>query len=119
MLKMVQVGSSHSGLTEWLLQRVSALYLAAYLGYVTVFFDTAVLENYIAWTQWISNGYVRTTLGLFFLSTLAHAWIGMRSVFMDYLHPFWLRFLATSIVAIATIVLLFWVTQILLQVKAT
>jgi len=118
-VNIARTGSAHTGLGEWLLQRLSGLYLAAYSIYLALFLNSAVLSDYSSWYMWISNGYVKTTLGLAFLSALVHAWIGIRSVFMDYLHAFWLRFFATSAVGAGLVVLLFWITQILIAVEAS
>ena len=119
MVGLSRIGSAHAGLTEWMLQRLTGLYLAVYIIYLILFFDASVTENYEAWKSWVDDSYVRTTLGLFFLSALVHAWIGMRSVYMDYLHSFWLRFVVTSLTGAGLVILLFWVARILLMVNST
>jgi len=113
-----RIGSAHTGLSEWMVQRLSGLYLAGYVIYLIVFFDSSVTDSYESWKSWVDDGYVRTTLGLFFLSALIHAWTGMRSVYMDYLHPFWLRFVVTSLTGVGLIILLFWIARILLMVDS-
>lgn len=107
-------GSAHSGLGEWLLQRLSALYLAGFTLWLAVWLTLAAPANYLAWKAWMAAGGVRLAFALFFLSVLVHAWVGMRSVFLDYLKPLWVRFVAQLLLAGGLLVLAFWAAQILL-----
>lgn len=108
------VGSAQAGLREWLLQRVSALYMGAFGLYVIARFLIYPVADYEAWRMWFASGAVRVGLGLFFASLLVHSWIGMRSVFMDYVKPMWLRFLLQLLTATALLLVGLWVTGILL-----
>jgi succinate dehydrogenase / fumarate reductase membrane anchor subunit len=45
---------------------------------------------------------------------LVHAWIGMRSVFLDYLKPLWLRILMHLLTAVFLTALALWSAHILL-----
>ena len=107
-------GSARIGLGEWLIQRVSALYLGGFtlwIGARMVFVPPA---DYLAWKAWLSGGPVRLAFALFILAVLAHAWVGLRSVFLDYLKPLWLRALAQLLLATGLLMLIFWAAQILL-----
>ncbi len=106
--------SAHAGLTEWLLQRVSALYMGVFGLYAIARFLVWPIASYEAWRAWFASGAVRVGLGLFFASLLLHSWIGMRSVFMDYVKPMWLRFLVQLLTATALLLVGLWVTGILL-----
>jgi len=107
-------GSAHRGLGEWFLQRLSALYLAGFLFWLLARLSLSPLSGYVAWKAWFAGGAVRLAFALFFLSLLVHAWVGMRSVFLDYLHPLWLRFSVQLVTALSLLALVFWVAQILL-----
>lgn len=107
-------GSAHRGLGEWLLQRLSALYLAGFLFWLLVRLSLSPLSGYVAWKAWFAGGAVRLAFALFFLSLLVHAWVGMRSVFLDYVHPLWLRFSVQLVTALSLLALAFWAAQILL-----
>lgn len=109
------LGSAHSGLAEWLLQRISSLYIGGFAIYLAVWFSLYPVHTYHDWLQWFGSGVVRAAFGVFVISLLAHAWVGMRSVYMDYLKPMWLRFLVNSFTAIGLLVLLLWVARILLE----
>jgi succinate dehydrogenase / fumarate reductase, membrane anchor subunit len=107
-------GSAHRGLGEWLLQRLSALYIAGFALWLLVRLASAAPVDYAAWKAWMATGRVRLAFALFFLSVLVHAWVGMRSVFLDYLKPLWVRFVAQLLLAAGLLALVFWAAQILL-----
>lgn len=107
-------GSAHRGLGEWLVQRLSAAYLAGFLLWLIVRLGLLPLPDHAAWKAWIAGGFVRLAFALFFLSLLLHAWIGIRSIFLDYLKPLWVRFLAQVVTGAGLIACAFWAAQILL-----
>ena len=107
-------GSAHRGLGEWLLQRLSALYLAGFTLWLVVWLAIVAPADYITWKAWMAGGVVRLAFALFFLSVLVHAWVGMRSVFLDYLKPLWVRSVAQLLLAFGLLALAFWAAQILL-----
>lgn len=113
-MSMQNHGSAHRGLGEWLVQRLSSLYLASFVLWLLLRLSIAPLTDYMAWKLWFAGGAVRLAFALFMLSVLAHAWVGMRSVFLDYLHPLWLRFSAQLLTALGLLALAFWAAQILL-----
>jgi succinate dehydrogenase / fumarate reductase membrane anchor subunit len=113
-----QSGSAHTGLGEWLLQRLSSVYMAGFVLYAVVRFSLAPIQDYMAWKQWVGQGIVRIALALFFASVLVHAWVGLRSVFMDYIKPLWLRFTLLLAVAVGLITLGLWVAQLLMMLES-
>lgn len=107
-------GSAHRGLSEWLLQRLSALYLAGFAVWLVARLAIAAPADFTAWKAWMAAGGVRLAFALFFLSVLVHTWVGMRSVFLDYLKPLWVRSVAQLLLAFGLLALAFWAAQILL-----
>jgi succinate dehydrogenase / fumarate reductase membrane anchor subunit len=99
---------------EWLLQRVSSLYMAGFVVYIVVYFSIVPIHDFVAWKAWFASGFVRMAWALFFLSLLVHAWIGLRSIYMDYLHPLWLRLSISLLTAFGLVALGLWSAQILL-----
>lgn len=114
MKELQNQGSARRGLGEWLFQRLTALYLAGFAVWLLVRLMLSPLPDYMAWKLWFAGGGVRLAFALFMLSVLVHAWLGMRSVFLDYLHPLWLRFSAQAVLALGLLALAFWAAQILL-----
>lgn len=106
--------SAHEGTGEWLLQRVTALYIGGFALYAILRFAFDPVANYAEWRGWFAGGAVRIGIGLFVLSVLLHSWSGMRNVYMDYVHPLWLRFLVSFLTALALLALGLWVAQLLL-----
>jgi succinate dehydrogenase / fumarate reductase membrane anchor subunit len=114
MMNVRHRGSAHRGLGEWLMQRLSALYLAGFLLWLVLYLWLSPLADYTAWKFWFAGGAVRLAFALFFLSALVHTWVGLRSVFLDYVKPLWLRFAAQLLTALGLLALAFWAAQILL-----
>lgn len=113
-MRLRTTGSAHTGLGEWLLQRLSAVYMGVFVIYLVLRFAIDPISDYLTWRDWFLAGPVRIGFALFFVSTLIHAWIGARSVFMDYLKPVWLRFVAQIATGTGLLVLTLWLVQILL-----
>jgi succinate dehydrogenase / fumarate reductase membrane anchor subunit len=110
--------SSGSGFWEWMLQRVSAIYLAIFFVGLVVYLALNPIANQSAWRAFVATGFVKLSFALFFISLLVHAWTGMRSVYLDYLHPLWLRLTATWATALLLLALAVWSAGILLTVSA-
>lgn len=101
-------GSTRRGLTSWLIQRLTSVYMAGFVVFVTLRFSLYPVAGYEAWHEWWSRIVVRVALALFIASLLAHAWIGMRSVYMDYVKPWWLRFGVSAATALALTLVALW-----------
>lgn len=75
---------SRRGLTDWLIQRFSALYLLfCLLGLFGYIFLHPGL-SYPDWLSLFSGLWVRVLTLLFFVSLLLHAWVGIWTVLTDY-----------------------------------
>ncbi|GAB5498307.1 MAG: succinate dehydrogenase, hydrophobic membrane anchor protein [Pseudohongiellaceae bacterium] len=78
---------SRSGLSDWIIQRFSAVLLGSYTVFLLVWF---LLHPELDYAQW-RGLFDATAMRLFSLITLAalcgHAWIGMWTVGTDYLTP--------------------------------
>ncbi len=107
--------SAHSGLTEWLLQRATSVCLAAFLLYIVIRLVVDPPADYPAWRAWFGQGGVRIAWALAFAALLIHAWIGLRSVFIDYLHSLALRLLCYLLTALGLLAMALWCAQLLLN----
>ncbi|MFN2289430.1 MAG: succinate dehydrogenase, hydrophobic membrane anchor protein [Chromatocurvus sp.] len=72
-----------SGVSDWLVQRVSAIILLAYFAFIAAVLLSGV--SYVEWKGLFGNTWMRIFSLLALLSLGAHAWIGMWSVLTDYL----------------------------------
>lgn len=83
---MRRVGGAHRGLDMWLAQRASAVYMALFLPIFALFLLTAGPLDYAAWLGLFTPVAMKVAALLFVIALLVHAWIGLREIFIDYLH---------------------------------
>ena len=106
MVKSV-LGVNHQGLTDWLIQRVSAVIMTVYtIGLVLYLIVSSGIE-FSDWHALFAHWWMKLATILFILSLLFHAWVGIWTVFTDYVKPFWLRFILEVLVYLALMVLFF------------
>lgn len=108
------IGSVQHGFGEWLLQRLTALFLAGFAIWLVLTFVMDPPVGFQGWKVWMSAGTVRLAFAMALFSILVHAWLGMRSVFLDYLKPLWLRIFMHLLMAVYLTTLAFWSAHILL-----
>ena len=82
---------SHIGTGTWLVQRASAVLLALALPGLMVYFLAAAPPDFAGWQALFAPSGLRVLLLLTALALALHAWVGMRDLFMDYVHPTGLR----------------------------
>ena len=76
---------SRSGLSDWLIQRISAVVLGLYFLVLSwVFFSSPDLE-FAEWSQLFDGLSMKIATSLALLALCAHSWIGMWTVATDYL----------------------------------
>jgi succinate dehydrogenase / fumarate reductase membrane anchor subunit len=56
--------------------------------------------SYRAWHDWVLSREVGVAASVFVLALLAHAWVGVRDVVMDYVHPVVARVLVLAVVGL-------------------
>ena len=74
---------SRTGLSDWLIQRVTSVILLAY--FIFVAFQLGGSVDYTSWRELFDQTWVKVFTLLAALSLAAHSWIGLWSVFTDYL----------------------------------
>jgi succinate dehydrogenase / fumarate reductase membrane anchor subunit len=110
------VSGAHYGLKDWLIQRVTAVVMALYSLFLIGFFLTQPL-TFAAWQGLFLSLPVRLASLLFLLSVFIHAWVGMRDIFMDYVHPTVIRLALHVAVILALVAYSAWAVQILWSVQ--
>ena len=73
-----------SGLSDWLLQRVTAIVMAAYVVFVTFYLLANPDLQYEQWLALNGNLCMKAFNVLTVLSIAIHAWIGLWAVLTDY-----------------------------------
>jgi succinate dehydrogenase / fumarate reductase membrane anchor subunit len=107
-----------SGLYDWLMQRVSAVILLGYFLYVGCVLSSGV--DYAAWKELHTQTWMRVFSLLALISLGIHAWVGLWSVFTDYLTERMmgrfanaLRFIAQALSGLIMFTYVVWGIQIL------
>lgn len=104
------------GMRAWLLQRLSACYLAAYfIGFLVLTF-ICTPESYIDWRDTFAYPAINIATVLFFVALLIHAWVGIRDILIDYVHPTMLRFILLNGLMLALLSMGIWIMFILFSV---
>jgi succinate dehydrogenase / fumarate reductase membrane anchor subunit len=110
------VVGAHYGLRDWLAQRVTAALMALFTLAVIVQVLLPGEMGYDKWAGIFSRQWMKALTFVVILALLAHVWIGVRDVLMDYVKPVGAR-LALHV---ATIVWLVgcagWAIQVLWRV---
>lgn len=111
--------SALSAHKAWVAQRLTAVYLAVYLiiglGCLAVY---GVPADAAAWRRLFSGPWMNLfTLGLF-LALIWHAWIGIRDVILDYVHPVWIRFALLVFFGAGLLLCALWAGRILFNAMA-
>lgn len=99
---MKSATGAHTGTGIWLVQRATAMLLVVALPGLIVYFLTALPVDFAGWKSLFAPLWVRVLLLLTMTALALHAWVGMRDIFMDYVHPVGLR-LALYLAVIVTL----------------
>ena len=107
------VTGAHYGLRDWLIQRITAVVMAAYCLALTGYLLLVPHMDYDLWTALYSSQVVRTFSLLFLISLFYHAWVGIRDIVMDYVKPAGIRLTIHVLVIMALLLYVIWSVQIL------
>ena len=108
---MRHAGGARSGLTIWLLQRASAVWLA--LASPVLLWLFAQASSFETWRALFVPLPVKLGVLLTVVALLLHAWIGLREVLMDYVHPLLLRMALLLAFGVGVLLCLAWTVHIL------
>jgi succinate dehydrogenase / fumarate reductase membrane anchor subunit len=112
MVKSV-LGVAHQGLRDWFIQRVTAVVLAVYsVGLISYFFIHSGVD-FDSWHALFAHPAMKIATILFFVSLLFHAWVGMWTVFTDYIKDAWLSVTLNVLMFFALAAYFLWACQIL------
>ena len=101
------------GLRAWLMQRITAIYLAIYLVSVLAYLALQSGLDYQAWHSWLASPAMGVLTALFMLALVLHVWVGVRDVLIDYIHAVGLRLLFMVVCGLVLLGSLLWVFRAL------
>jgi succinate dehydrogenase / fumarate reductase membrane anchor subunit len=107
------VSKALSGLHAWMVQRASAVYMLFFIVFLLGHFLIEPPRSYLAWHDWVSSTGVGVSASVFCAALLAHAWVGLRDVILDYVRPMALRVAALVLLGVASVSLGVWFIRIL------
>lgn len=102
-----------TGLNAWLLQRVTAVFMLLFIVFLLVHFLIDHPRSYLAWRDWMLSPAVRIASAVFFAALIAHAWVGLRDVTMDYVQPVARRIVVLALLGFGLAGIGVWVIRIL------
>jgi len=102
MVKSV-LGVNHKGLIDWLIQRVSAVMMVLYTLGVVLFLVMHPNTAYYEWHGLFSKAWMKIATVLIVLALLYHAWVGIWTVFTDYIKCAWANWILQVIVILGLI----------------
>ena len=112
-------GLTGSGSRDWIVQRISAVVLAVYSVVLLGFFLTHGNVTFFDWSQFMMSLPMRLFSLIAILALAGHAWVGMWTVFTDYITTgklggiaAGLRLVLQTLMIIAILVFLFWGSMI-------
>lgn len=102
---------SRNGLSDWLLQRVSAVLMLAYVIFLVVFLLCHPHMTYATWHGLFALPIMKIVTLVVIGSMLIHAWIGLWIVFTDYIDCHCLRLPLQVLVSLLLIGYFVWLAM--------
>ena len=104
-----------TGLRAWWVQRVSAIYMLLFGVFLLVTLGLQPMHAYPQWRAWLTQPAMTLASLVFFFALLAHRWVGLRDVLLDYAKPARVR--SGLLLAVASILvgLGVWTVAIMLR----
>ena len=101
------------GLRDWIVQRVTSVFLAGYLFFLLYFWLSHPNWAAMEWQGMFSGVMMRVATLLALIALLIHAWIGIWTIITDYVRHYGIRIVLLSIVALSLLGYLGWGLYIL------
>ena len=106
---------SFAGQGAFVLQRISALVLLAYVAAIALRLAIGPQVTSVQWRAWIAQPLAASALLLAAAALFIHAWVGIRDVVLDYVQPLALRLTIMTLVAAGLLALAAWTGFIVLS----
>jgi len=104
-----------SGQRAFVFQRLSALVLLAYIAAAAVRLALGAPVTLAQWQAWAAQPLAAAALLVLALALVAHAWVGIRDVVLDYVRPFAVCVTVLGIAATGLALLAAWSALILVS----
>ncbi len=101
-------GLTGSGSRDWVVQRFGALVLAVYSIVLLGFFLTHSNVQFAEWSAFMTSLPMRLFSLVAVIALAGHAWVGLWTVFTDYVKSGSMRLLLQALMVAAILVYVFW-----------
>ncbi|HLD84356.1 MAG TPA: succinate dehydrogenase, hydrophobic membrane anchor protein [Coxiellaceae bacterium] len=99
---------SDRGFYEWIVQRMSALLIGAYTVFLLVYLVKHPGLRYAQWHALFLHPAMKIATMIALLSIVWHAWIGLWTVFTDYVKVVFVRIMLETFTILALLAYVFW-----------
>ena len=103
------------GMRAWLLQRLTAVYIAIYILSLMIWLVCNLPVTYTSWYNLFSHPVLLVLTILFYLSVFIHAWVGIRDILVDYVNRSGVRFFLLTALAFFLSVMTLWLLIIVIS----
>jgi succinate dehydrogenase / fumarate reductase membrane anchor subunit len=103
----------HQGLRDWIAQRLSALFMTLYVCGLMIYFFLHPHPDFLSWQALFSHAWMKIATVLFATLLMLHSWVGMWTVFTDYVKSSVLCLTLNTLVLFCLAAYFLWVLQIL------
>lgn len=104
-----------TGLRAWWVQRTSAICMLLFVLFLLWSFGFQPVADYAHWHEWMARPGITIAVFVFFVALLAHMWVGLRDVLLDYVRPASVRKGLLAAVALGLLGVGLWVLSILFR----
>lgn len=112
MSKMRRAVGAHYGLSEWVAQLLTAVVMLVLLVYLVGAWLVIAPSNFSQLQQFVTTEYIRVPAMVFVLALIWHAWIGGKSVIIDYLSNDTIRLIKITGLACYLVACIIWAASI-------
>ena len=108
-----QASGAHYGWKDWLVQRITAIVMAAF---TTLVLGVALWNggiDHALWMALFANAAWKVAVFVTMLALAWHAWVGVRDIWMDYVKPVGLRLALEVLTLLALVAYIGWTIDIL------
>jgi succinate dehydrogenase / fumarate reductase membrane anchor subunit len=107
------VVGAHYGLRDWLAQRLTSVVIALFTIAVIAQIAMPGEAGYDKWSGMFAQQWMKVLTFTTIVSLLVHAWVGMRDIWMDYVHSVGVRLALQAATIVWLVGCAGWAVQVL------
>lgn len=104
---------TNNGVRDWFWQRLSALVITLYTVFLSVYLGLHIPLTFLKWHDLFTHPAMRIFTLIVLVNILIHAWVGIWTIFTDYIGCAVLRLCLEFILIVSLLGYFFWGLEIL------